>query len=75
MAGRGNICQRPLGFSMADLLAIRSIRTTQAHILHPIQSKEIDVKKIKQAIETLRMEGWVAAADRLQVLLGLLPPV
>lgn len=33
------------------------------------------MKKIKQAIETLRMEGWVAAADRLQVLLGLLPPV
>jgi hypothetical protein len=27
----------------------------------------------EQAIETIRMEGWVAAADRIQVLLGLLP--
>jgi len=29
--------------------------------------------EIEQAIETIRMEGWVAAADRIQVLLGLLP--
>jgi hypothetical protein len=33
------------------------------------------MKKVKAAIEQLRMEGWVAAADRLSVLLGLLPPV
>jgi hypothetical protein len=31
--------------------------------------------EIEQAIETIRMEGWVAAADRIQVLLGLLPAV
>lgn len=38
-------------------------------------NKEIEMKKVKQAIEVLRMEGWVAAADRMQVLLGLLPAV
>ena len=30
---------------------------------------------IIEAIEVLRMEGWVAAADRMQVLLGLLPAI
>ncbi len=30
---------------------------------------------IQEAIEAIRMEGWVAAADRISVLLGLLPAV
>jgi hypothetical protein len=51
---------------------IEEYRTKEFLSIQPTKEIEMD---IIEAIEVLRMEGWVAAADRLQVLLGLLPAV
>jgi predicted RNA-binding Zn-ribbon protein involved in translation (DUF1610 family) len=80
-------CTDEASQSIAATRKVKRLQTTRQRPADPMKNelghqarrfhmKRVNhMKRIKAAIEVLRMEGWVAAADRLQVLLGLVPPV